>query len=276
MRLGGPLFAKYADPESWAREVITLGYRAAYCPVGPEASDAETAQYEAAAKQAGIIIAECGAWSNPISQDEHERKNAVDKCVTMLAHADRIGARCCVNIAGARGKMWDGPHPDNLSGETFDMIVSSVRSIVDAVKPARAFYTLETMPWIFPDSAESYLRLIKAINRKQFAVHFDPVNIVNCPERYFDTGTMLRECFRKLGRYIKSCHAKDTLIEEKLTLHINEVRPGLGVLDYRVYLSELNKLGDIPLMLEHLPNADDYRLAADHIRGIAKDEGIVL
>ena len=72
--------------------------------------------------------------------------------------ADEIGARCCVNIAGSRGAKWDGPHPADLTPETFDLIVQSVREIIDAVKPTRAFYTLETMPWMYPDSADSYLR----------------------------------------------------------------------------------------------------------------------
>jgi sugar phosphate isomerase/epimerase len=57
----------------------------------------------------------------------------------------------------------------------------------------------------------------------------------------------------------------------RLTTHLDEVRPGLGGLDYRVYLQELNKLSpDIPLMLEHLPTEEEYALAASHIRAVAK------
>jgi len=47
------------------------------------------------------------------------------------------------------------------------------------------------------------------------------------------------------------------------------VRPGLGGLDYRVFLTELNRLDpDIPLMLEHLSTPEEYVLAADHIRSV--------
>ncbi len=59
---------------------------------------------------------------------------------------------------------WDGPHPDNFSRDTFDLIVQSTREIIDAVKPQRTFYALETMPWIFPSSPDEYLELIKAID----------------------------------------------------------------------------------------------------------------
>ena len=67
IHLGGPVFEKYKDPQGWVAALKKLGYSAAYCPVGAKASDAEVKAYEDAAQKAGIIIAETGAWSNPIS-----------------------------------------------------------------------------------------------------------------------------------------------------------------------------------------------------------------
>lgn len=274
LRLGGPTFEKYDNPDSWIRVLKKLGYRAAYCPVGADAADDVVGAYEAAAKKADIIIAEVGAWSNPISPDEKTRKDALAKCRRQLALADRIGANCCVNISGSRSERWDGPSSGNFTKETFDMIVETTRGIIDDVKPTRTYFALETMPWAYPDSPDSYLRLLKAINRKRFAVHLDPVNIVCSPQRYFGSGNLIRECFDKLGPYIKSCHAKDILLQKKLTTHLDEVRPGLGGLDYAAFLKELSKIPDTPLMLEHLPNAKEYDLAAEHIRGVAKKIGL--
>ncbi|MHC4475692.1 MAG: sugar phosphate isomerase/epimerase family protein [Planctomycetota bacterium] len=272
MRLGGPV--KSEDPESWVQVHKKLGYRAAYCPVGADAADDLVNEYVGAAAEADIVIAEVGAWSNPISPDDEVRKKALDKCRRQLALADRIGARCCVNISGSRGEKWDGPDAKNLTEETFDLIVETIRGIIDEVRPKRTYFTLETMPWAFPDSADSYVRLIAAIDRKQFAVHLDPVNLINSPRRYFNSGQVIRECFSKLGPHIKSCHAKDIILEKKLTTHLNEIRPGLGGLDYETFLKELSKLGDTPLMLEHLANQEQYRQAADHIRGVAEKIGL--
>jgi sugar phosphate isomerase/epimerase len=274
IHLGGPIFEKYKDPEGWVAALKKLGYSAAYCPVGVKASDAEVKAYEDAARKAGIIIAETGAWSNPISPKAEERKAALEKCRQQLTLADRIGARCCVNISGSRGDVWDGPSPKNLTQETFDMIVETTRSIIDAVKPTRTFFALETMPWAYPDSPDSYLRLLKAIDRKQFGVHMDPVNLVCSPQRYYSSGPLIRECFEKLGPYIKSCHAKDILLQEKLTTHLDEVRAGTGGLDYTTFLKELSKFPGVPLMLEHLSKAEDYDKAAAHIRSVAKDQGL--
>jgi sugar phosphate isomerase/epimerase len=274
VRLGGPTFEKYQDPAGWIAALKKLGYSAAYCPVGADASDDVVKAYERAAKEANIIIAEVGAWSNPISPDEKTRKEAQEKCRQQLRLADRIGARCCVNITGSRGEEWDGPSAKNFTDETFDMIVETTRGIIDDVKPTRTYFTLETMPWAYPDSADSYLSLFKAIDRKQFAVHLDPVNLVCSPQRYFANGDLIRECFAKLGPYIKSCHGKDILLQLKLTTHLDEVRPGLGELDYETFLRELSKRPDVPLMLEHLPNAEEYRLAAEYVRSVGKKVGV--
>ncbi|MHC4328580.1 MAG: sugar phosphate isomerase/epimerase family protein [Planctomycetota bacterium] len=274
LRLGGPTFQKYEDPEGWVRVLKKLGYRAAYCPIGADADDDVVKAYARAAKKADIIIAEVGAWSNPISPDEKTRREAQQKCRRQLALADRIGANCCVNISGSRGKEWAGHSPDNLTEETFEMIVETTRAIIDDVKPTRTYFTLETMPWAYPDSVDSYVRLLKAIDRERFAVHLDPVNLVCSPQRYYSNGKLIRECFEKLGPYVKSCHAKDILLHPKLTTHLDEVRPGLGGLDYAMFLKELSRIPDTPLMLEHLKGAEEYRKAAEHVRGVAKEVGL--
>ena len=277
MRLGGPIFAQTDGPEEWAAAVGAAGYRAAYCPVGPEADETTIQAYAEAARRADIIIAEVGAWSNPLSPDQATAAAALQKCQAALALADRIGARCCVNIAGSCGQNWSGPHADNLTEATFARIVTVVRAIIDAVKPTRTYYTLEMMPWAWPDSPDAYLRLIQAIDREQFAVHFDPVNLVCSPQRYFATGRLIEDCVAKLGPHIKSCHAKDILLSEKLTVHLDEVRPGQGGLDYPTLLRALHRLDpDLPLMLEHLPNEAEYLAAAGHVRRVAAEEGIGL
>ena len=277
MRLGGPVFEDCSTPEKWITNLKRYGYSAAFCPVD-EKTDYDTIQaYAEAAEKENIIITETGAWSNPLSNIPEERNKALAFCKARLALAEEIGSRCCVNISGSRGEQWDGPHPDNLTKDTFDLLVETVRKVIDEVKPARTFYALETMPWMFPDSADSYLCLIKAIDRKQFAAHFDPVNLICSPRAYFENASLIRDFVKKLGPYIKSCHAKDVLLQGKLTAHLDEVRPGLGKLDYQTYLKELNRLGqDTPLLLEHLATPEEYTTAAEYIRATAKQAGVTI
>jgi sugar phosphate isomerase/epimerase len=277
MRLAGPVFESADTPEGWVAAVRRAGYTASDAPLSAEADDATVAAYVNAAREAGIVIAEVGAWSNPIDPDPAKAGAAIEKCKLCLDLAERLGARCCVNIVGSRHPgRWDGPHPDNLTADTFDLVVRSVRDIIDAVKPRRTFYTLETMPWIFPSSADEYVDLLRAIDRPAAAVHLDPVNLVNCPSRAYRTGDLIRECFAKLGARIRGCHAKDVVLRDSLTVHLEECPPGTGVLDYAAYLGELAKLErDTTLFIEHLPR-DAYAGAAAHIRSVARRCGLEL
>ena len=272
VRLGGPVFEKCNSPEEWINALKKLGYRAAYCPVSPGADPVLIKAYQAAAKKNDMVISEVGAWSNPISPDQDTAKKAMQKCIDSLALADEIGASCCVNVSGSRNpKHWAGPHKDNLTDATFDLIVETTRKIIDAVKPKHTYFTLECMPWAYPDSVDSYLKLIKAIDRKQFGVHLDPMNLIASPQIYYKNGEMIRDCFRKLGSQIKSCHAKDiTLREDNAVPQFDEIVAGKGNLDYSVFLTELSKLKEVPLMMEHLNTAEEYSQASDYIRKVGK------
>lgn len=272
IRLGGPVFVDDTSPEQWAQAHTALGYRAAYCPVDAAASDSTIRGFADAASEADLMIAEVGAWSNPIDPDPDAAARSVDYCIAQLALAERIGARCCVNITGSRHPTrWDGPHPDNFSDETFARIVETTRLIIDAVTPTRTRYTLEAMPWALPSTADQYLRLIQAIDRTALAAHLDPVNLVTSPAVFYNTGRLLRDCFEKIGPFICSAHAKDVLLRNEPTVQLAEVPPGQGGLDYAAFLRLLHSLpGDTPLMLEHLTSSKVYRQAADAVRSIAR------
>lgn len=67
-------------------------------------------------------------------------------------------------------------------------------------------------------------------------------------------GDFVRDCFRKLGPYIVSCHAKDIQMVRGAQVHFEETFAGNGNLNYQTYLSEIVQLDrDVPLMIEHSP-----------------------
>lgn len=265
MRFGAPIFDEYKNAEEWALIHKEYSYNAAYCPIGADCLDLKDA-YITAAKNHDIIIAEVGAWSNPISLNVDERKKAIAHCKTQLHLADEIGANCCVNIAGNLGEVWDGHSPDNFTKKAFDLIVETTRDIIDSVNPGRTFYTLEMMPWMYPYDEDSYLDLIRAIDRKQFAVHLDIVNIINSPLKYYNTPGIIKSCFAKLGGYIKSVHVKDMIMTQEMTTHITEVICGEGNFCHKTLIEEVKKCDEnIPLMLEHLPSKEDYIKAGEYL-----------
>ena len=272
VRLGAPVFQPTQTPDELALAHRKLGYRAAYCPnVG--LNDKERIRDTAAAfAKHDVVIAEVGRWCNLMDADPAKRAANLASVTEGLALAEAIGARCCVDIAGSHNAaVWFGPHPKNFSQEFFDASVENARKIIDAVKPQRAKFGYEVMGWCLPDSPDSYLRMIKAIDRKAFGVHLDPCNAVNSPEKFYRNTELLNECFDKLGPWIISCHAKDLTWDVEMNVHFREVCLGAGSLDYTTYLKRLASLpGDVPLMIEHMKDAEEYDQSRKYLFDLAK------
>jgi sugar phosphate isomerase/epimerase len=187
VRLGAPVFGAPADPDGLAKAHRDLGYRAAYCPNIDLADKERIRDTEAAFEKHDVVIAEVGRWVNLMDSDPEKRKQNHAFVTEGLALAEAVGARCCVDIAGSfNEEVWYGPHPKNFSQEFFDAAVENARKIIDAVKPKRTKFAYEMMGWARPDSADSYLALLKAIDRPGFAVHLDPCNAINCNDRLFE------------------------------------------------------------------------------------------
>ena len=276
LRFGGPVFLKSEDPAELAREHRRLGYSAAYCPNAKPGDTVRAREIEKAFAAQNVVIAEVGAWRNMLDPDAQKRRDNIRYVTERLALAEAVGARCCVDIAGSfNPEVWYGPHPKNLSKEFFDATVENARRLIDEVKPRRTKFTLEIMGWALPDGPDSYVGLIRAIDRKAFAVHLDVCNGINSPARFYGNAAFIDECFRKLGPWIASCHAKDLEWKPEMNVHFIEVVPGRGSVDYRPYLHGLAKLPvDAPLMLEHLKTAEEYTEGAAFIRKVAASEGL--
>lgn len=277
IRLGGPIFIKSDDPATLAREHRRVGYSAAYCPEIATLSDLKLLnEINRAFTAENVLIAEVGAWKNLLDPDPVKRRENLDYVTQRCALADAVGALCCVDIAGSYNpSSWFGPDPKNLSREFFDATVENCRHILDAVKPTRTRFTVEMMGWNLPDGPDAYLELIRAVDRKAFAVHLDVCNGINCPQRFYQNTDFIQDCFRKLGPFIISCHAKDLRWDVELNVHFEEVVPGRGQVDYRAYLGELSQLGrNVPLMLEHLKTAEEYDEGRLYIRKVGEGMGL--
>lgn len=267
---------KSDDPRELAREHRRLGYAAAYCPRVTLKETEKIRAIEAAYQAENVVIAEVGVWVNLLDADPAKRKEHLQRVTDGLALADAVGARCCVDIAGSfNEKVWYGPHPKNFSKEFFDAAVENARKIIDDVKPKRAKFAYEMMGWCLPHDADSYLDMLRAIDRPAFGVHIDVCNGINSPQRFYNNAAFTRDLFAKLGRYVVSCHAKDLAWLPEMNVHFVEVIPGRGEIDYRLQLEALAALPhDAPLMLEHLKTAEEYAEGAQFIRNIGAQIGV--
>ncbi|MCR5735817.1 MAG: sugar phosphate isomerase/epimerase [Lachnospiraceae bacterium] len=272
MKLGTSSPLSHKSPSDWANKHVSLGLSAINFHMTCNDDRALTDEYVRAAKENGLTIAEAGVWKNTLSPDEGTRKEAIRYAIGQLELADEIGARCCVNILGSRGKKWDGADKDNYSDETFKLGVSMIREIIDAVKPKNTFFTIEPMPWMVPDGPDDYLRLLNAVERDRFAVHMDIFNWMTSPGRILDNEAFIDECFEKLGPLVRSCHLKDVKFEEDYTLHLRETYPGDGDVNILHYIkTALSYDADMTFIIEHLNTDEEYLRSVSYVQGLCKD-----
>ena len=260
VRIGAPTFFSEEDPDAWAQNAREQRYRAVYAPKVSFKDTDRVQAFRDATEQRDLVIAEVGRWCNMMDADPEKRKANIDSVTEGLALAEELNARCCVDIAGTFDtESWFGPHPKNVSDEFFDLAVENARKIIDAVNPRRAVFAYEILGWAIPDTAESYLRLIRAIDRKGFGVHLDVCNLINSPEKFWNNTRLINDTFDRLGQWIVSVHAKDLRWEREMSIHFVECPLGEGVLDYATWLQRMSTLPlDAPLMIEHMKDEAEY------------------
>ena len=274
MRLGGTLCCD--NPAEWESLLVSSGFRAITAPFTCDTPREEVSRLCRIAEKHDVLLAEVGVWRNPFDRETGAAN--LDYAVRQLRLADELDIPCCVNIAGTESAAgWDAADRSNYTEATYERIVSSIRVIIDGAKPRRAFYCLEPMPWMIPDGPDVYLQLMKDVDREQFAVHMDFVNMINSPRRYLDAEGFIEECFRKLGPYIKSTHLKDSRMDPlQLTTVLNECSPGEGGLDFVRVLRIIDRYlpKDAPVLLEHMSTYEEYRRAYEYTAARAEEAGV--
>lgn len=94
MKLGLSSPLEHKTPEEWAENMRKIGCQAVNFPVDHTSSKEVIQAYAQAAKAQGLVIAEVGAWCNPISPDSEVRKQALIRCKEQLRLADHLESGC--------------------------------------------------------------------------------------------------------------------------------------------------------------------------------------
>lgn len=294
LRFGGPTFLRTStaaeagtshgepevDPQLMVKKLKEKGFTAAYAPRLEISQADEIRETRRTFEQADIMLTEVGYWANLLDTDRTERAKNRDRLAEALAVADALGARCSIDILGSfcHGHGSSKHSGKNFSDEAFEQAVEIARYCIDSAKPKTAFFVYEIFPFNLVDSPEGIATLVRAVDRSQFGVHMDLVNLVNCPRNYFRSAAIIKRSVELFGDRIISSHAKDIKLREPaISVILEEVRPGLGGLDMAAYLRALNSLPHtVPLLMEHLDDEQEYDLAATYIRDVARDEEIGL
>lgn len=280
MRLGGPVFYTGTDPEEYALAHVEKGYKSGLCPdyLSLDRPEEITALRDSF-KRHDLVLAEVGAWCNPLSPDKEEARRNTEYMITRLRLAEELEAKTCVNILGTKcTDNWFGPSKECYEPHFFEEAVKTMQYIIDTVKPVHTTLSFEMMPYCFLDSPEEYLRFLKAVDRKEAGIHLDLCNCINHPRLYYKNAEFIRHTFSLFGNDIVSIHLKDIRMNRSITtVAFDEVLIGTGELAFDLLMQEIAKLpADTPGILEHLTTQEEYDKAAEAVRSYGKMCGMKL
>jgi len=215
-----------------------------------------------------------GYWQCLIHPDERRRAEAVKILQAALRMAGWLGSRSIDTGPGSlnpRGPWF--PHPDNWTATSRRQLIRSLRECAPAAEDAGVFLGLEAHQLVTLNDADMTRDVLDAVDSPWVRCDLDPANWITL-ETAFDTGPAIDHMFDVVGQHIVSGHAKDSRLEDRLTIHIDAGCPGTGDLDFRTYLRRMESLNpEFPLIVEGA-SYEQWPSAFHYLSGIAEELGI--
>ena len=247
------------------------GFRAAMFGLGGIDST-KASQIGGAFRDAGVLIAEGGAYVNLTSEDPTHRRSQIENLIEFYRIAPALGARCVATTAGScdpRGH--NHPHPDNWSSEGWKRVVDAITTVLDTVPANGVSFCIEAWPVTTISHPKDVRRLLDEVGDERLSVLFDPANFIT-RENYYRTGDIVKECLDLFADRIACCHLKDVRWER---LSMLEVVVGTGNFDIAAFLEAIKPIGKgMPILFEHLFEESEYQGCRDYVLEMSEKLGI--
>ncbi len=237
--------------------------------------DSEVGEFKEALKKYGVLVFEFGGYSNIIAPNEAQRQRNLKNVVSCMEIAEELDCPMVGTITGCCDPDYGyNVHPDNWTEETWKFTVDSIKQILRDSAGMKVVLGMEAQVTTNLDGPKAHKRLLEDVGDPRCVTNLDPVNMISL-SNYYHTTELINECFDLLGESIYGCHAKDTYIwPDTQTVHVQEVCPGRGVLDYETYLVRMSRLKwPRTIQPEHIPE-DQYPEARAYIRKVAAKVGV--
>ena len=231
-----------------------------------------------------LPISAISCYTNIINPDPAKRKVLLDRLKEILRHAQYLGSPFVCSETGTFDTTSDWVHhPENKTEEGWDECRTVIAELAQYAYDHGAVFLLETYVNNVVGSVEETLRMFAEVDHPGLGLIMDPTN-------YFEDHNIdkmnetLNYVFDSLSEKVCLAHAKDVAraVDDSSEKHadigdadapeshtfrgvgaIELPAPGLGVLNYDLYLQRLaKKHPNIPMIIEHLDESDVPRAKA--------------
>lgn len=228
-----------------------------------------------------LPICAVSGYTNIVHPDPTERSARIQHLKEIISHARDLGSPYVISETGTANPESDWVHhPRNDTEEVWDDCRAIVSELAQFAYDHGAMFLLETYVNNVVSSVERTLRMFAEVDHPGLGLCMDPTNYFT-PSNVEKMDETLNYMFDSLTNRIKIAHAKDVKLsgdsagakhedignDNALESHtfrgvgkIELPAPGLGVLNYDLYLQRLaQKHPNIPILIEHLDLEDAPR-----------------
>lgn len=219
-----------------------------------------------------------GYQPNLVDPDPDVREEAHRRLRRGLAVAERLGAVMVNTGVGSHHPTFPyGPHPANHAPEAVDTLVDNLRLLCPEAADRGLLLSLEPHVQTTVGDPDTIAAIVEAVDHPALRVNFDPVNLLGTLPEVFDAGAAIGRMGRRMGAFLSpSAHVKDILPLPELVLHLAEVPPGEGYVDWAAYFAVCRGMGDgAALIVEHL-HGDAVEPALEATVALAERHGVRL
>jgi len=227
-----------------------------------------------------LPVAAISGYTNIVHPDGETRRRLLDRLKAIIRHAREFGSPYVISETGTFHPESDWvDHPRNHSAAGYEEARDTIGALVETARQADGVFLVETYVNNVIGSVEETLRLFAEIASPHLGLLMDPTNYFD-GENIGDMAGTLNRIFDALDGKVLVAHAKDVKrATDRAEKHaaidaspahsfrgagaIELPAPGLGVLDYELYLRRLGRHHpNIPIIIEHLEEADIPRAKA--------------
>ncbi len=225
-------------------------------------------------RDANLPVVAISGYTNLVHPDRFKREENIKNLKTLLKFARDLGSPYVISETGTFNEESDWVyHEKNGTEEAYETLCEIVTDLTKFASNHGSVFLVENYVNNIIGTVNQVLRLFSDINHPSLGLLMDPTNYFS-DVNIDDVDGELNRMFNALGDKIRVAHAKDckraeNTAEKHADIDADESHtfrgagsvelpaPGLGILNYELYLKRLSALHpNIPIIIEHLDEPD--------------------